>query len=225
VQPDYIQRTAPKPSKQRAPSNDAQRWKAAMAENRRQNLEGSLQALWERRSASDKLRNTRVSRKFNEHNKAAAAPEREDDVLTRSTVLDAMLDTEVYPDPQRFSRADRSRTKVLARDAAKREARRDALMELYISASNFIVQESELRAEIDRLFTEDYFRKQSQAVNRYGATENTWGIYGKPPSIANMLETSTGTSTKLMDYYESEYDRSVKRQKKIAEDLTGGKME
>ena len=65
----------------------------------------------------------------------------------------------------------------------------------------------------------------SQAVNRYGATENTWGIYGKPPSIANMLETSTGTSTKLMDYYESEYDRSVKRQKKIAEDLTGGKME
>lgn len=225
VRPDYIQRTAQKPAKHREPANEAQRWKAEMADNRRTNLEDSLQALWARRSKSDKVRNARVSRKFEEHNQAAAAPEREDDRLTRSTVLDSVLDTKVYPDPDRFSRADRSRTKVMARESAKREARRDAIMELYISASNFIVQESELKAEIDKVFTEDYFRKQSQAVNRYGATENTWGIYGKPPSIANMLETSTGTSTKLMDYYESEYDRSVKRQKRIAEDLTGGKME
>jgi hypothetical protein len=40
-----------------------------------------------------------------------------------------------------------------------------------------------------------------------------------------MLETTTGTSTKLVDVYESEYDRSVKRQKRIAEEFTGGKME
>ena len=145
--------------------------------------------------------------------------------MTRSTILDAILDTKVYPDPLRFSRADRSRTRVVARESAKREDRRDALMELYCSASSFIVHESELRAEIDKAFTADYFKKQSQAINRYGATENTWGIHGKPPSIANMLEITTGTSTKLVDYYESEYDRSVKRQKRIAEDLTGGKME
>lgn len=225
VRPDYIQRTAPKPTKRREPSTEAQRWKAEMAGNRRANLEGGLQALWARRARSDKIRNTRVSRKFEENNKAAAAPEREDDRLTRSTVLDAILDTKVYPDPERFSRAERSRVNVMARESARREARRDALMELYISASNFIVQESELKAEIDRIFADDYFKKQSQTTNSYGATENTWGVYGKPPSVASMLETTAGTSTKLMDYYESEYDRSVKRHKKIAEDLTGGKME
>lgn len=171
------------------------------------------------------MRAARVSRKFAEHNDAAAAPEREDERLTYSTVLDSILDTKLYLDPHRFSRADRSHTKVKERDDAKREARRDALIELYTSTSSFIVQESELRAEVDKVFTNDYFRKQSQAINRYGTTENTWGIYGKPPSVADMLETTIGTSTKLIDYYESEYDRSVKRQKKIAEDLTGGGME
>ncbi|KYK56056.1 hypothetical protein DCS_08022 [Drechmeria coniospora] len=225
VRPEYIKRTAPKPSTQREPSNEAQRWKAEVAHNRRVNLEEGLQALWIRRRRRDSIRNATVGRKFEEHHKAAAADERQDDRLTRSTVLGSILDTKTYPDPDRFSRVDRSRTKVMAKESTRREARRDAIMELYISASNFIVQESELEAEIDKIFTEDYFRKQSQAINRYGATENTWGIYGKPPSIANMLETTTGTSTKLMDYYESEYDRSVKRQKRIAEDLTGGKME
>lgn len=196
-----------------------------MAETRRTNLEQGLKALYTRREKSDAARNARVSRKFKEHNEAAAAPEREDDRLTRSTVLDAILDTKVYPDPERFARAQRGKFKVQAKEKAKYEARRDALMELYINASNFIVQESELKAEIDEIFSEDYFRKQSQFFQRYGTTENSWGIYGKPPSIATMLETTTGKSTKLMDYYESEYDRSVKRQKRIAEEFTGGKME
>lgn len=196
-----------------------------MAETRRTNLEQGLKALYTRREKSDAIRNARVSRKFKENNEAAAAPEREDDRLTRSTVLDAILDTKTYPDPERFARAQRSQVKVQKKEKAKYEARRDALMELYINASNFIVQESELKAEIDEIFSEDYFRKQSQYFQRYGTTENAWGIYGKPPSIANMLETTTGNSTKLMDYYESEYDRSVKRQKRIAEEFTGGKME
>ena len=195
-----------------------------MADKRRANLEEGLHSLWARRSEMDKSRHHRVSRNFEANNKAATAAEREDDRITRSTVLGSMLDTKVYADPNRFARIDRSRTRIAARENARREARQDALMELYISASNFIVHESELKAEIDKVFADDYFRKQSQTQNSHVA-ENTWGVYGKPPSIANMTEMSTGTSTKVMHQYESEYDRSVKRQKRIAEDLTGGKME
>ncbi|KAL7796819.1 hypothetical protein V8C37DRAFT_371567 [Trichoderma ceciliae] len=225
TKPEYIQMTAPRSANAREPANESQRWKREMAESRRTNLEQGLKALYTRREKSDAVRNARVRRKFKEHNDAAAAPEREDDRLTRSTVLDAILDTRTYPDPDRFARAQRSQAKVQAKERAKYEARRDALMELYINASNFIVQESELKAEIDEIFNEDYFRKQSQLFQLYGTTENAWGIYGNPPSIANMLETTTGRSTKVMDYYESEYDRSVKRQKRIAEEFTGGKME
>lgn len=226
IQPEYIHKTAPQPTKpSRETVTEAQKWKTAMAESRRTNLKEGLDALWTRRQEMDRSRNERVSRKFQKHNKAGAAAEREDDRLTRPTVLDVIMDTTVYPDPDRFARADRSRTRVLAKETEKREARRDALMELYTSASNFIVHENELKEKIEEVFAEGCFRKQSADAYRHGATDNMWGLYGKPPSIANMMETATGASTKVMEADESEYDRSVKRQKRIAEDLTGGKME
>lgn len=157
------------------------------------------------------------------HRLAAAAPEREDDRVTRGTVLESLLDTKVYLDPKRFARAEKSRRKVLAVENMKREARRDALMELYISASQFITSESELRSEIENAFSDDYFRKQGQVTARHGAG-NAWGTYGKPPSIYGMLDITKGASAKLVDVMESEHDRSVKRQKRIAEEFTGGKM-
>ncbi|KAG6000846.1 hypothetical protein E4U21_004947 [Claviceps maximensis] len=225
IQSDYIESTAARPTRRREGNSTVQRWKAALADSRRTNLKDGLDALWIRRLQIDNDRNDRVGRKFQQHNKDGSKSEREDDRLTRPTILTSIMDTRVYPDPKRFSRADESRAKVLAWENAKREARRDAIMELYISASNFIVHENELKAEIDKLFTEDYFRQQSQAAHRPGSTENTWGVHGRPPSIGNMMETSTGASTKVMDLDESEFDRSAKRQKRIAEDLTGGKME
>lgn len=227
IQRSYLQETAPKrkPENYGPTKSQADIWKRKMAANRRHNLGVGLKVLWNRRKNLDAARDARVSKKFEEHNAAASAPEREDDRLTRSTVLDSIMDTTVYPDPKRFANSDRSKSRVLALEQSKREARRDALMELYINASNFIVSEAELKAEIDTLFSEDFFKKQGQAVGRYGNAENTWDIWGKPPTIANMLETTTGTSTKIMDFYESEYDRSVKRQKRIAEEFTGGKME
>ncbi|KAJ2972001.1 hypothetical protein NQ176_g7406 [Zarea fungicola] len=98
-------------------------------------------------------------------------------------------------------------------------------MELYINASNFIVTEAELKAEIDKVFTEDYFRKQSIMTHRPGATENVWGVHGKPPGIATMFENLTRTSTNMATADVSEFDHSVKRTKRIAEEFTGGKME
>ncbi|KAF5019425.1 hypothetical protein F66182_8568 [Fusarium sp. NRRL 66182] len=225
IQADYIRQTVPKAANARSPQNKSQEWKQKMANSRRENLEMGLKELWVRRNRRDAAQNERVSRKFRENHQAVKAPEREDDRLTRSTVLDSVLDTKTYPDPQRFSRADRSRHKVKTIEGAKREARRDALMELYINASNFIVSEKELKDEIETIFADDYFKKQGYSHARYGSAENTWDIWGKPTSINNMLETTTGTSSKIMDFYESEYDRSVKRQKRIAEEFTGGKME
>lgn len=170
------------------------------------------------------MRNARVHGKFLQHNELGAAPEKESDRLTRPTILAAITDTTVYPDPERFSRADRSRSQVLAHDTIKREARKDALMELYISASDFIVHETELKTTIDSIFAEEYFKKQKDVLNRHGAIENAWGTFGKPPSVANMIESTTGSSTRVMDFDETEHDKSVKRAKRIADDLTGGKM-
>lgn len=202
-----------------------QRWKTKVADARRQNLETGLNELWARRRKSDEIRNRRVRGKFAEYNAARVAPEREDDRLTRSTIHDAMLDTQVYPDVDRFDRAKKSRENVQRINDSKREARQDALVELYMNASNFIVTEQELKNEIETIFAEDYFSKMGETMARYGQAQNAWGIYGPPTSIANMLETTSGTSTRVVDIHDTEYDRSVKRQKRIAEEFTGGKME
>lgn len=225
VRPEYIQAVARKPANPQPPKNEVQHWKQIMAHKRRKNLQIGLETLYKRRNRRDEIRNARVSKKFKEHNAALVAPEREDDRITRSTVLDAIMDTKVYADPERFEKTEAAKLKVEAREQAKLEARRDSLMELYINASNFILTEDELKAEIETLFAEDYFKKQGQGMGRYGAAENAWDVYGKPPGVNAMLESAAGTSIKLMDMFESEYDRSVKRQKRIAEEFTGGKME
>ncbi|KHN97690.1 uncharacterized protein MAM_04705 [Metarhizium album ARSEF 1941] len=225
IQPEYVNKTAPRSTKPSSESpSEVQEWKTALAESRRTNLKEGLDTLWLRRREMDRSRNERVSRRFHKHNKAGAAPERYDDKLTRPTVLTAIMDTKVYPDPNRFSCADRSRTKVIAKEKQKLEGRRDALMELYTSASNFIVHENELKAKIDEVFAEDYFRKRSEDGHRHSTTGNVWGSYGKPPSIANMMDSAIGMSTRIMEADQTESDRSAKRQKRIAEDLTGGKM-
>ncbi|KAG6074733.1 hypothetical protein E4U15_006041 [Claviceps sp. LM218 group G6] len=220
IQASYIEKTAPRSTQVRV-DNNVQRWKAALADSRRSNLKDGLDALWDRRLEKDNDRIYRARRKTQQHNTAGVQVETEDDRLTRSTILKALMDTKVHPDPERFSRAKKSRSKVLALDSAKREARRDAIMELYTSASKFIVYENELKAEIDKVFTEDYFRTLSSQASRHGCTDNVWGICGKPPSIGNMIEASTGASTKLYPVS----DLSVKRQKTIADHLTSGKME
>ncbi|PFH55389.1 hypothetical protein XA68_18434 [Ophiocordyceps unilateralis] len=224
LQPQYIRSVVPKPANRPVACNATQQWKYVLADRRRENLGDSLGALWNRRAKSAELRNAHVNRKLQEHQRAAAAPEREDDRLTRTTILEKLLDTKVYADANRFLRAARSRTQVLAMESAKREARRHALTELYIIASNFIINEKQLDEEVDDLFREDHFTLKSRDTNRLGLAENIWGLHGKPPSIANMLRETGRPSTKLADYHEAEYARTVERHKRITEDLTGGRM-
>ena len=209
--------------KQREPTSDRQAQKKMMADHRRRNLESGIKLLWQRKVRRD-YKEAQLAKHETEANLAArAAPERKDDAMTRSTVHSSILDTTVHPDPKRFAEADRSRTRVANREIAKREARRDALMELYVNASDFIVSESGLRTEVERIFAEDYFKKQSNALGKYGVAENVWGAYGKPDATREWMQ-STAAQSGLMDEQESHYDRAAKRQKRISEELTGGKM-
>ncbi|KAH7321409.1 hypothetical protein B0I35DRAFT_477892 [Stachybotrys elegans] len=224
LDPGYVEKTAPVGKKPEGAVSDVQQWKAAMANTRRSNLQRGLRALGDRRKWNDAQREARLDRKLQEHREAVNAPERKDDRVTRGTVLDAVLDTKVYPDPDRFKRAQRSRANVISRENAKREARRDALVELYMNASKFIVTEKDLQTEIDKVFSEDYFKKLGQSAARYGSMQSTWEVYGKPLSISQMLARTTGSAKPMSATGETEFDRSVKRQKTVSEELTGGRM-
>lgn len=220
VSKEYIDKATKLPAK----GVDETRWKDVVAQSRRDNLEQGLAELWKRKTRDDTAARTRSTARMEENRRLAHAPERRDDVLTRSTVLDALLDTKVYPDPKRFGKADRSRARVATIENTKREARRDAIMEMYINASNFITKESELKEELDKVFSEDYFRKKGQSENSAGMAENVWGVYGAPSGTTEMLQWTMRKSAKSLDQAETSHDRAAARQKKLAEELTGGKM-
>ncbi|KAM3492935.1 hypothetical protein MY3957_003772 [Beauveria namnaoensis] len=229
AQPEYVEKTAPRRrddenSRSRPLNSDAQKWKKQLADSRRENLAQGLQSLWQRHETREQGRAERARSRERALQRAHEAPEPRAAVMTRGTVLESIYDTAVRPDPERFAKAERSRARVQALEGARRDARRDALMELYINATTFIVTEAELQAEIDTIFHEDYFRKLSIKGLRAGATENVWGVHGAPPGLASMFETVSRTSTNVANASESEFDHSVKRTKKISEELTGGKM-
>lgn len=225
VRAEYIEKTAPRRTRERSLETDTQKWKKQIADSRRQNLEEGLQGLWQRYNVREEKRATRARRQQLEVDMARQAPERRVDRMTRGTILESINDTEVRPDPERFEKSERSRQKTLARQEARRDARRDALMELYSNATGFIVTEAELKEEVERIFSPDYFVKQSMKVHRPGATENAWGVHGKPPGTATMLEPLTQRSTNIARSDMSEFDHSSARTKRISEEFTGGKLE
>ncbi|KAH8169151.1 hypothetical protein LIA77_11277 [Sarocladium implicatum] len=229
IQPDYIQKTAPLPKDANEavdsskPVNKVREWKRRMASQRRENLEESLQTLWTRSEERHRKQATRTSANFLKNKRAMNAPEREDDRITRSTVLDSLMDTSVKPDPDRFARAERGIQNVAQMQAKKRDERRDALMDLYMKASDFIVHEKDLKAEIERVFAEDVFRKKATSRNSIGAADNVWDVDGSPTTIGDMVLDAMGTSKRPLEASTTEFERSAMRTKRIAEEFTGGR--
>ncbi|OLN92736.1 hypothetical protein CCHL11_06684 [Colletotrichum chlorophyti] len=228
IQPEYLQKTAAQPtneaSKRPAPPGSRLEHRRRMAEARRENLNVALQGLWERKQERVEADTAVRQRRLRQHQHAAKAPERWDDRITRSSVLSSLVNTTtVQPDPERYTRAEESRARTARLAQQKSEARQDALMELYINASKFIVNEDELSRELDKLFSEDFWKRQGKSMAH--DSDNAWDVWGEPPTVQSMLDEMLRKQTRAIDFQQSEQDRTVKRQKTIAEELTGGKME
>lgn len=225
VAPGYIEKTVPRGQAElvgEAPRNDLEAWRRRMAESRRQSLAAGLKGLYRRKERTERIEKARSKANFEANRRAAMAPEGLDDVFTRATVpAAAALNEAMQPDPARFERAEQSAAATAARRQAASEARRDALSELYISAKDFIITEKELEETVEKIFTEDYFRKLgSVAID----SSNIWDARGSPITIAGMVSAVNRTQTNLVSSAQSEATRTAKRQKIVAEELTGGKM-
>ncbi|KAI1502532.1 hypothetical protein F5X99DRAFT_157623 [Biscogniauxia marginata] len=206
------------------PESEYQAWKRRMAANRRENLRSGMTDLWARKQLADSRRRERQARVQAEHREAMFAPEPEDERLTRGSISEALLKTAVEKDPERFTRALASRERTVALAARRSEARRDAVQELYMNARSFIIDEAELEARVGELFAPDYWRKMGSSAGGL-AIRNVWDLLGKPRTVAQMLSEVSRSSSELVKNVESEATRTMKRQKQVAEELTGGKMD
>lgn len=226
----YLLQTAALPSNaasQRPADPESQTaWRRRMARDRRDNLREGLRSLWDRKQARDRTAERRAGDAFAANSLAARQPEREADRLTRPSLPSSLLSTAVAPDPLRFEKAEASaaRTAELAR--RRRDARRDALVELYVNAGEFVVTEEQLAAKLDEVFDPEYFRREGRETGGGAGLdpEGAWDVWGTPESLDDMMNGMMRTQNYSLGPSHYAAARTVLRQKKVAEELTGGKM-
>ncbi|EHL01526.1 hypothetical protein M7I_2407 [Glarea lozoyensis 74030] len=110
-------------------------------------------------------------------------------------------------DARREERIEEMKARVAKKEAIREEERQNA----------FIVNEQQLDARIEEIFTEKpFFGSQGN---------NIWDAQGQPKSVQEMLAEINKTQKNVVDRYAGPAIITGKRMQKIAEELTGGKME
>ena len=224
--PDYLASVTPEPLKERAETADARTkdlvgWKERQAARRRQNLREGLIELQYRDARTSRGMVERSSRIQAQNLARRDAPEREDERLTHPSVLTPNISAKHggLPDPSREARMARKKKNVVKMQAMRQEKRRQELHTLYVNAQKFIITPAQLDRAIDKAFDD-----LSQFSNEMNPGLNIWNT-GLPETIAELLKSRTGSSDKFIDLLDENSEVTKRRVKKIAEELTGGKME
>ncbi|OGM40044.1 hypothetical protein ABOM_011422 [Aspergillus bombycis] len=217
---EYIAAATPLPSKEtNVTPNDPHaqyiNWKRRMAEMRRQNLREGLLELHSRKQRTDKSMMQRSVEKQKRRERIFRQSEREDERLTRPSVIQEMLPTRtpVLPDPNREERLTISKARLEAANTQKQAEQQDSLQTLYMNARNFITTEAQLAAEIDRVFPEG---ENEAWRNDHQQGENVWNL-GLPPTVQSIVNESRKSEAARWDLIQG-------RVKKLGEQITGGKL-
>jgi len=196
-------------------------WKVRMAVRRKANLREGLQALADRRRSTDTKLAARTGVKQAERQALLDAAEREDERLTNPTVTALMKSRPrggnsraILPDPDRAERVAAMAGRVAAKEAARVDERQEALHSLYMRAQDFIINEQQLDAQINKVFG------TATAPVVFGARGSSVWANGTPPSLRDLAKKANSTGQGGNDVSE----RTVNRLRRMAEELTGGKM-
>lgn len=193
-----------------------------MADSRRRNLREGLVLLHRRKVRAERTVAARSADKQAERQARVEAPKREDERLTEPTITQAMKRVKlngVVPDPNREQRIAEMRARTQAVQAEREERMKEALHNLYMQARNFITTEEQLEQVIETQFVEKPFEKVKPGA------KNVWEAYNPPPTVQDMLRDVTGSSDKAVQLHKSAATLTSERVMRLAEELTGGKIE
>ncbi|KXT03826.1 hypothetical protein AC578_8922 [Pseudocercospora eumusae] len=206
-------------------------WKAKMSEIRRQNLREGVSSLRVRQQKETRQMAARSAAKQADRERRLSAPEREDERLTapsNNLDLDALFNKPI-PDPTREARLERKRANVAARARGKQEERMDSLHTLYMNARDFIVTPEQLDKAVDEAFGTPEnpvkFGVSFGHLDTGSEGKSVWTL-GKPISVQDMLDRAKQTpSSKAIEGPSNTTAIKEERIRRIAETLTGGKMD
>ena len=228
VTPEYLAAVTPEPEpKDPARQNnhrdaDYTSWKARQSAHRRQNLREGLIELHHREKRTVGQLAARSARKQRRNLQLRDAPERDDERLTSPTVLQSALPTRMrgLPDPNREMRLAMKQVNVADKDATIKEDRRHLLHTLYVNAGDFIVTDTQLEKAIA-----DAFDNREQFKSDIAPGMNIWNL-GEPETTRELLARSgpRAETGKALNVVEANERVTKERVKRIAEELTGGKI-
>ncbi|KAI9789802.1 MAG: hypothetical protein M1833_002252 [Piccolia ochrophora] len=228
---EYLTQATPEPKRVASVRDSAQpantdhpeysAWKSRLAATRRRSLRESLVELKRQKEQTERTVSLKTKRTRAEREKLLHRRQREDDRLTSPTVTAAtkQLQQGIAPDPDRSARLAEKTAKVHAIEARRSEDRRAALHTLYINARKFITTEEQLADEIERVFVES---PQEWAEHYPG--RNIWNR-GPPETIQEMLDVVNKAEKRAVALHSGFAELSARRVNRIAEELTGGKLD
>ena len=219
--PEYLANVTPEPTNSkdltRIPTQEAKElveWKARQSAARRRNLREGLVQLKERQVGTDRDLAATRARKRAEYRRRINAPEREDERLTKPSIL-ATVKALTAPSVSSKGDITARREQYEAAQARKMEMRQDALHNLYINAKDFIVSIEDLDAKV-----EEEFHKEFYTVN---PEHGVWDEQGMPENTAWLLSSPNAKSKTAVDHGTGHTEISRERLQRVAEELTGGR--
>lgn len=206
---------------------DFRLYKQRLADARKAALKEGAKELHARKVTSEAQHLDRIQKSGELRRKLATAPRREVDVLTETSVSKGVRDflAGTLPAPEKNIEARRRAYKK--RMAAQEAVRQSRLHDLYTNARTFIVSEEQLDQAIDEAFgTEENpvgWNMKGQEGRRLSKdTSGVSGYEGLSPWTGPMPE---GVGDKMEKLRGGEgVGLAKERIKKLAEELTGGKM-
>ena len=188
-------------------------WKARMATLRRQNLREGLVELRERKEETARRNAVRGARKEAEFRRRVFRPEREDERLTNTSILQSM---KTIPPAEKAAELEHRRSQYIERQEAKLREERKVLHSLYVDSKDFILSETDLTKKLQQEFDKDFYQ-----VN---PDHGIWDEEGMPESIDWMMKSAEQGGTFALSYDRENVGVTRRRLQRVAEELTGGKM-
>jgi len=222
---EFLQKSTRDPKERKAPGPfsrdaDVRLYKQRLADTRKEALKEGVKALHARKVASEAQHLDRIQKSGELRTKLAMAPRRDVDVLTETSVSKGVRDFLAGALPT-VDKNIEARRKAFERKQAAQHAVRDArLHDLYTNARTFIVSEEQLDQAIEDAFGTD---EEPIGWNTKGNVgPRSEGHEGLSPWHGTMTEGVGDMMNKLRGG--EGVGLAKERMKKLAEELTGGKM-
>jgi hypothetical protein len=202
------------------------KYQSRMAETRKKHLREGLLELHQRKKTMTRQVAIRSEQKREERDRLINQAERIDERLTNASVPQTMKPAEGLRIVKRSKGSSRKQKKEVERKRReKAEERRDALHTLYMNARSFITTEEQLDAEIEKAFPKGG-NPEFATDTKLG--DNIWNV-GAPATIAELLDANVSRVRKdftKAGLTEADHKFTIdqERMKRIAEELSGGKM-